>query len=245
MPDKPGRDTIYTGRRPDVVDFAFDSQVAGVFNDMIRRSVPGYETLISLIGVAAETYARAGTRCYDLGCSLGAVSLVMDQRLGDRDCRIVAVDNAEPMVRRARENLARLASSRVIDLVCADVRDVRIVEASVVVLNYTLQFLPPEQRAGLIAGIAEGLVPGGVLILSEKIRFDDGELQEELTELHHAFKRANGYSDLEVSRKRTALENVLVPDSIEAHRRRLLDCGFRRADLWFQCMNFVSFLAVK
>ena len=120
-------------------------------------------------------------------------------------------------------------------------RDVTLEEASVVVLNYTLQFIPVGERDSMIRRIAEGMLPGGVLILSEKLAMPD----DLFTGLHHAFKQANGYSELEVSQKRTALENILVPESAQAHLERLKAAGFARAEQWFQCLNFGAFLALK
>jgi tRNA (cmo5U34)-methyltransferase len=112
-----------------------------------------------------------------------------------------------------------------------------------VVLNFTLQFLPPGDRLPLLARIRDGLRAGGILILSEKIAGRDAAADGLLTEMHHAFKRANGYSELEISRKRSALEKVLVPETLDTHRQRLAAAGFARADLWFQCFNFVSLVA--
>jgi tRNA (cmo5U34)-methyltransferase len=132
-----------------------------------------------------------------------------------------------------------------VEVRCEDIRNVEIADASVVVLNFTLQFIPPEGRLDLLQRIYTGMRPGGVLILSEKVRFEDGHLDELLSDIHHDFKRAHGYSDLEISQKRTALENVLVPEAIPTHRDRLTEAGFASVDVWFQCFNFMSMLAVK
>jgi tRNA (cmo5U34)-methyltransferase len=132
-----------------------------------------------------------------------------------------------------------------VEVVCADVLDVPIENASFAMLNFTLQFIEPARRLPLLRNIHRGLLAGGALVLSEKISFADEPQQEMFTELHHAFKRANGYSDLEISQKRTALENVLIPETLEAHRARLLEAGFSRVEVWFQCLNFASLVAVK
>jgi tRNA (cmo5U34)-methyltransferase len=228
-----------------IVDFAFDEKVAGVFPDMIRRSVPGYETVIALLGLLAERYAQAGSRIYDFGSSLGAATLSMRRRIAHSDCRIIAVDNSTAMTERCREILSREPNAIAVDVVCADIRDVRVEQASLVVLNFTLQFIPPEQRQALLDHIYQGLLPGGVLVLSEKLAFDDEHEEAFQTDMHLAFKRANGYSDLEISQKRTALEQVLVPDSFETHQQRLQSAGFERIHRWFQCFNFASLIAVK
>ena len=97
----------------------------------------------------------------------------------------------------------------------------------------------------LLTKIYEGLNPNGVLVLSEKFRFEDTNVNNLLIDLHHQFKRANGYSELEVSQKRTALENVMRTDSIETHKSAVKNVGFSQVELWFQCFNFGSMIAVK
>jgi tRNA (cmo5U34)-methyltransferase len=150
------------------------------------------------------------------------------------------------MIERGRELLALDTLATVpVTMICADLLDVAIENASVVVLNFTLQFIPPTERQGLIQRIHGGLRPGGVLILSEKIAFGEPGRQQLHEELHHDFKRANGYSDLEISQKRSALEKVLIPETLDCHQARLKAAGFSSAELWFQCFNFASLVAIK
>lgn len=240
------RDTIYAAPLHEIVDFQFDEQVVDVFPDMIQRSVPGYALMIATIGVLAAKYAQANSHCYDLGCSLGAVSLSMRQHISRPDCEIIAVDNSEAMIERARELLAGdRAFTLPVNMVCADLQEVTIENASVVVLNLTLQFIPPAERFSLIKRIYTGLNPGGILVLSEKIAFEEPDRQAFQGDLHHEFKRAQGYSDMEISQKRTALENVMIPETMACHRQRLQEAGFEFVDVWFQCLNFISLVAIK
>lgn len=241
MKDSGQRDTLYAGADAPAGDFVFDATVAAVFPDMIRRSVPGYPAIIHMIQLLSQRYARAGSSLVDLGCSTGASTQALAAGAAGRGCRVIGVDNAPAMLEQARA----AAAGRFADIhwVCADLREFELEDASVVVLNFTLQFLPPAQRPHLLARIRAALRPGGVLILSEKVRGADEEADRLLVEMHHAFKIANGYSELEVSRKRAALERVLLPEDVETHRRRLSEAGFSRVDLWFQCFNFVSLIA--
>lgn len=239
-------DAIYAAPLQEMIDFQFDERVVAVFPDMIQRSVPGYGMIISNIGILAAKYAQAGSHCYDLGCSLGAATLAMRQRINRPECDIIAVDNSPAMIERARELLARdLAPTVAVTMICADLQEVSIENASVVVLNFTLQFIPPAGRLALIRRIHAGLRPGGILILSEKIAFGDPQRQQFHEELHHDFKRANGYSDLEISQKRSALEKVMIPETLACHYERLQAAGFSASDLWFQCFNFASLVAIK
>ncbi len=238
------QDKIFA-RSQKVVDFAFDEAVADVFSDMIRRSVPGYETVISLLGVLASQYAQKQTRVYDLGCSLGAATLSMHRQTRTLDLEHICVDNSESMIKRCRSRLQRHMPEANLQLICENIENTEISNASIVVVNFTLQFLPPESRLALLNNIYQGLLPGGVLILSEKLVFEDAEENQRQIEWHHAFKSANGYSDLEISQKRAAIENVMIPDTLQQHQQRLAKAGFEKTYQWFQSFNFASLIAIK
>lgn len=244
VPEEQQTDRLFaTERKPE--DFRFDASVARVFPDMIRRSVPGYTTIIPMIEVITEQYAQPGTNCYDLGCSLGASTLAMRHGIADRDCTLTGVDNSSAMLERCQHYIALDDSPLPVALRCEDILTTELRNASVTTLNFTLQFVPPAQRNGLLARIADAMRPGGVLILSEKIRFDSPDEQSVQTRLHHEFKRANGYSDLEISQKRSAIEQVLIPETLDDHKQRLAKAGFNQVLVWYQCFNFVSMLAIK
>ena len=236
------RDRLFAEEAGTAEAFRFDERVAAVFPDMIRRSVPGYVTVLELIALIASRHAQPGSACYDLGCSLGAVSRVVRDAVAGRGCRIVAVDNSPAMLEAARAHCPEEGEPPV-RFVLADVREATVADASLVVLNYTLQFVPPADRLALLRRLHGGLRPGGVLVLSEKIAFADPDVDRAMQAAHEAFKHANGYSAIEISRKRAALERVLVPESLEAHRARLAAAGFRSSVVWFQCLNFASLLA--
>lgn len=235
------KDRIYATPQSAVTDFVFDDTVADVFPDMLRRSVPGYPAILNMIQLLAAEHAQADSRLYDLGCSLGAATLAMAEGLQVGGCHLIGVDNSPAMIERARQSV-RTRQAR-LEFVEADVRAVPLTDASMIVLNFTLQFLPPTDRLPLLSRARRGLRPGGILVLSEKVAGRDEPADRMLSDMHHAFKRANGYSQLEISQKRTALENVLIPETPLAHEQRLLEAGFARVDQWFQCFNFASFVA--
>lgn len=238
-------DNLFATPQRDVGRFSFNEAVARVFPDMISRSVPGYSTIVPFIGLLTERFAQPGTHCYDLGCSLGAATLAMRQALEGKQCRLIGIDNAEAMIERCHHYIELDNHTTPVDLKCDDIRNVEIERASVVTLNFTLQFLPREDRLKLLTRIRQGLNPGGALILSEKVHFNETAEQQRLESLHLDFKRANGYSEMEISQKRAALEEVLVSDSIGEHHERLQLAGFSEITTWFQCFNFVSILAVN
>jgi tRNA (cmo5U34)-methyltransferase len=242
--DSSKQDSIYrdTGGNPG--SFEFNDRVAAVFEDMIRRSVPGYGRTLAEIERLAARAVTPGSVCYDLGCSLGAATLAMGRGIACEDARIVAVDSSAAMIERCRQVLDEAELGVPVELRNEDLRDTPVREASLMVLNYTLQFVPGADRPGLLARLRGGMRDGGVLVLSEKIRFEDPVLDTLFIELHHDFKRSNAYSDLEISRKRAALEKVLVPDTAAIHLERLRGAGFRHAACWMQELNFASFVAV-
>jgi tRNA (cmo5U34)-methyltransferase len=236
------RDQVYRTPRAQIVDFAFDAAVAEVFPDMIRRSVPGYETVIPLTWLLAARAFRAAAgappRAYDLGCSLGATALALLRQL-DEPCELLAVDQSAAMIERA----GKLIDDARVTFVQADIRTLPLEPARVVTMNYVLQFLPPGDRLATLRAIRAVLPPDGMLLLSEKIRFDDPETQADYEAAHLDYKRGNGYSDLEISQKRSALENVMIIDTEAAHRERLQTAGFTRVRKWYQCLNWASFEA--
>lgn len=239
------KDTLFSTPIEKLGDFTFDERVAEVFPDMIQRSVPGYSNIITAIGMLAERFVTPHSKVYDLGCSRGAGILSIRRNLKCEGVKIIGVDNSPAMVERCRNHIQAYHSEVPVEILLEDIRKVEIQNASLVVLNFTLQFLPPQDRLALLTKIHQGLNPNGVLVLSEKFAFENKNINELLIDLHHTFKRANGYSELEVSQKRTALENVMRTDTIHTHKTRLQQAGFSQIELWFQCFNFGSMIAIK
>ncbi|MGA9575589.1 MAG: carboxy-S-adenosyl-L-methionine synthase CmoA [Lysobacterales bacterium] len=239
------QDNLFAKSRALTSGFRFDEQVVKVFPDMITRSVPGYELVVPMIGMLARRYAQPDSHIYDLGCSLGAASLAMSLAVRSAGTRIIAVDNSEAMVSRCRENVTEKGGTVPIDVRLQNMLETPVENASVVVLNFTLQFLDIDQRQSLIDRISAGMRAGGALILSEKICFEDEQEQTDQTAWHHEFKRAQGYSELEIAQKRNALEDVLRPETEASHLRRFQLAGLSRQHRWFQCFSFTSYIAFK
>lgn len=245
------KDNLYSLPREQVGQFTFDDHVADVFPDMIARSVPGYASILSVIEQLASRFVMPESNVYDLGCSLGASTMVIRNQ-APHSATIHAIDCSQAMITRLEDKLGSLnelesgdAAHCTVRPQLADIGDVSIQNASMVVLNFTLQFIPASDRTSLLKRVFDGLRPGGALCLSEKVCFDDQGQQQLLTELHLDFKRAHGYSELEIAQKRTSLENTLIPETLQEHVGRLHEVGFQTAAPWFQCFNFASILAVK
>ena len=236
------RDEIYKNKI-DISKFTFDRKVVDVFDDMVLRSVPGYKQMIELIGLAGRNYPVINSNVYDLGCSTGAVTLSITSNLKSESIKIFSIDNSQEMLNQCSKNL--LSAKANIQYICDDIENIQFENASLIVLNLTLQFIKPKNRSKLDKKIYDSLVSGGALIISEKIIHKNEEINKSLISLHESFKRENGYSETEIAQKRKAIEDVLIPEPIEQHLKRLSDAGFKKPLVQMQCINFASFLAVK
>ncbi len=239
------RDNIFLSNPRGVGGFSFDKEVVEVFDDMIHRSIPGYHEVVGMTKVFAEQYGQPNTNLYDLGASLGTGALAMAQGAPPEGTHIIAIDNSQPMVDACRAHVERARQQIPISVIHGDILETPIENTSLVAINFTLQFLPPQSRTPLLQRIYQGLVPGGACILSEKIRFKDPQEQAFQEQAYYSFKELNGYSKTEISRKRRALEDVLIPDTLEEHLERLSQAGFSKTYLWWKSLSFISIVAEK
>ncbi len=228
--------------------FCFNEAVAAVFPDMISRSVPGYTFCLEMIQDTAQYLVQPNSNIYDLGCSLGTITLAI--RAGvlaakTHDVKMYAIDSSPAMLDRARSHIAAFQPKIPICFLCEDVNETKIEKASLVVLAYTLQFVLPEHRDHLINKIYQGLNEGGGLIIIEKIHDKNNTMQNIITELHHEFKRRNGYSELEISQKRQALENVLITETEDDHVQRFSKAGFKNISIIVKNYSFTAWLVIK
>ncbi len=241
------RDRLFT-KRGRVSPFVFDHAVVRVFDDMVARSVPFYDELQRMTAELAAAYYRPGTHVYDLGCSTGTTLVSLMRAIRDPRARFVGLDRSDAMLAKARAKAARHGRRRRVTLVLGDLDEpegVTLGRASVVTMNWTLQFVQPVHRQALLARIHDALVPGGALILSEKVLPEGRDLDPLYTRLYYDMKRRHGYSAREIAQKRVALENVLVPCTLAQNEALLRKAGFETVDSVFRWYNWAMFLAVK
>jgi len=239
------KDRIYASKQDSVDDFVFDEAVADVFADMIQRSVPGYTALNQLLPIVAKQFIQANSNVYDLGCSLGEASISIANTIQLENVKIVAVDSSMAMVRQLQHHLVNKGLEDTIQSVHEDVTKIDISNGSFAILNYTLQFIERSKRDALLSKICSGLNSHGALLLSEKITYQDDNEDALMQKLHESFKRKNDYSEMEISQKREALENVLIRDTHEQHVERMRRAGFSKVSILSKYLNFVSYLAIK
>lgn len=239
------KDKIFSKEDKNIDQFKFNEAVADVFENMLNRSIPSYLLTIETIESLTKQYIQPNSNCYDLGCSLGEASLAIEKGINVDGCTIFAIDNSEPMINKCKEDKRNKITRTPIEFINDDILNIEINNASIVVMNYTLQFLEKNQRQLIINKIYNGLKDGGLFLLSEKITNRNKIIRENLIKLHHDFKYINSYSQLEIEQKKKALENVLICDDKETHDLRFKKAGFENFDLWMQHFNFVSYIAIK
>lgn len=226
-------------------DFRFDEQVAGVFDDMVDRSVPFYQEIQRMVGELAADYAVPGSHLCDLGCATGTTMALMDAVVSP-DVTFTGIDNSPEMLEKCRIKFEQRQSARTPRLLCQDLKEMQLPEnISVVSMVLTLMFVRPVHRRAVLSSIYESLNPGGALILVEKVVCDSPDLNRRYIKYYYDMKRRHGYSELEISQKREALENVLIPYTESENRQMLADAGFSRSEVFFRWYNFCGMVAVK
>ncbi len=229
------------------VDFTFNAKVAGVFDDMVSRSVPFYNEVQRMqVEFAAELLPDEPCLVYDLGCSTGTtIDLLASHPSCPRSAHFVGVDNSTDMLAKAREKLAPLGDAGRVELISGDLAQLDLKPCSLVIMNWTLQFVRPIYRQSLVQRVCDAIRPGGALFLSEKTLVSDSQLNRLYIDFYLRYKRRQGYTDDELSRKREALENVLVPYRHDENVALLRQCGFETVDTYFRWFNFECLVAKK
>lgn len=239
------KDQVFKDEIKKVSDFKFSSKVAGVFDDMVSWSVPFYGEIQRMVAELAADFIQEGSDVYDLGCSTGTTMIGMNEFVPD-NIRFIGVDDSQDMLNKCDSKLKEAGFKRSYELRIADLNEgVEINNASVVVLCLTLQFVRPISRQKLLNTIFNGLQPGGVLILVEKILTEESGFNRDFIKYYYNYKRRNHYSELEISQKREALENVLIPYKLSENYRMLQEAGFAHCETFFKWYNFSGLIAVK
>ena len=238
------RDTLF-GKKASAEKFEFNERVADVFDDMLDRSVPFYKQVIEMMAEILNRSLRVGDTVYDLGCSTGTTLIALAGKLEPENLRFVGFDNSKAMLDKALRKAEMFSMADRIDFLETDITRAELSGAGGIMLNYTLQFIDPSIRARFLKTVYNGLRSDGVLILSEKVVCHDKHIDQQFLDSYHQFKRRKGYSELEIANKREALENVLIPLTIQENCDLLMQAGFSRVEPFFQWFNFVSILACK
>lgn len=242
---KTSKDEVFREEITKVSDFKFGKNVVSVFDDMVNRSVPFYGEMQRMIAELAADHAQEGTNVYDLGCSTGTTMIGMNTSVPET-IRFIGIDESVQMLEKCDKKLKEAGFKRPYDLVHANLHEkFKIENSSVVVLCLTLQFVRPICREKVLKTIADGLVPGGVLILVEKILAEESLFNRNFIKYYYDMKRRNHYSEMEIAQKREALENVLIPYKLSEDILMLREAGFNHCEIFFKWYNFSGVIAIK
>lgn len=245
MSEAVNSDQVFKEKLENLSDFEFNTKVAGVFDDMVSRSVPFYDELQRMTSELAGNHAQPGSNVYDLGCSTGTTMLLMDKTIQE-GIDFIGIDDSEEMILKCREKLDNFKLNRNVELQVADLtKAVPVQNASVVTMVLVLQFIRPINRLHIVKKICDGMVKNGVFILIEKVLTEEKSFNREYIDYYYDFKRRNNYSELEISQKREALENVLIPYKTSENINMLHEAGFHEAEVFFRWYNFTGIIAKK
>ncbi|PPK58535.1 carboxy-S-adenosyl-L-methionine synthase CmoA [Malaciobacter marinus] len=222
--------------------FEFDEDVASVFDDMLNRSIPFYKQMQELTINFALNYLKEADTVYDLGCSTASTLIELGKQ-SNVDLNLVGIDNSSAMLSRASKKCKAFGID--IKLKNEDLLDTSYDNAKLVISNYTLQFIRPLQREKLIKKIYDSLEDDGIFIFSEKVISSNKVLNKQCIDTYYDFKKKQGYSEFEISQKREALENVLIPYTDDENKKMILDAGFSHCEVLFKWVNFATFIAIK
>ena len=223
--------------------FEFDESVASVFDDMLSRSVPFYKQVQDLVIDLINLNAKDGNKLIDLGCSTAKFLLELNSK-SKAKLELIGIDNSKPMLEQAQKKCIAYGADN-IKLDFADIKEYPLNNFDFIIANYTLQFIRPIKRPKIVEKIYKGLNDGGLFIFSEKVVFEDKKLDKQIIELYYNYKKEQGYSEYEITKKREALENVLIPFTIKENIQMCKDAGFKEVHTIFQWGNFVTFVGVK
>lgn len=240
------KDRVFQQKMDVIKQFQFDELVAEAFDDMVSRSVPFYDEIHRILLDVLNRFGRNNQLIYDLGCSTGTTIKMASEFLENMNVKtaFIGVDNSNAMLKKCEQKLSQ-SQVKNVELILGNIEDVEFETCDFVIMNYTLQFLPVSEREKVLKNIYQALKPGGVLFLSEKIRTDNPTFDELYVDLYYDFKRRNGYSELEISQKREALENVLIPLTPKQQLDQLMSAGFDKSEMLFRWYNFCCYLGVK
>lgn len=226
-------------------DFQFTKEVSECFDDMAQRSIPFYRQVIAMNAQLATLYYKPQTVMYDLGFSTANLPLALSQYFGEQEFAYIGLDTSHEMVKIAQKKIEQLPLQHQCRLLTEDITTHEYKLASVIFANYTFQFLRPMERLPMMRKLFASLTDGGIFLMSEKVLENDGDISRQFIELYYRYKKENGYSDLQISQKREALENVLVPYRLEENIELMKQAGFDKVEVFFKWFNFASFVAVK
>jgi len=227
--------------KPIEKQFEFDEEVASVFDDMLNRSVPFYKENLNLQIDILKHFLNDGDRVIDLGSSTGTFLIELSKK--KKNLQLIGIDNSEAMIKRSKHKAKAFGAT--VEFVNGDFLEYDLGGAKAIIANYTIQFIRPLKREKLIKKIYDSLIDEGVFLMSEKLITENKKLNKIMIDIYYDYKKKMGYSEFEIAQKREALENVLIPYTMQENIEMLKNAGFKDVEVIFRWNNFATFIAFK
>jgi tRNA (cmo5U34)-methyltransferase len=234
------KDKIFS--KPIEKQFEFDEEVASVFDDMLNRSVPFYKENLNLQIDILKEFLNDNDKIIDLGSSTGTFLIELAKK-SNKNLNLIGIDNSKAMIKRAKSKAKAFGVD--IKFIESDFLEYNFSNANVITANYTIQFIRPLKREKLIKKIYNSLNNNGIFLMSEKLITSHKKLNKVMIDKYYEFKKKMGYSEYEIAQKREALENVLIPYTMEENIEMLKEAGFKEVEILFRWNNFATFIAFK
>lgn len=221
-------------------NWTFKGEIAKDFDKHVRASVPLYDTIQNLILGISYFFIRENSKVVDLGHSTGETILNLKRNI-NKPFKIIGIDSSQKMIIEAKNKLSGIND---VELINADIIDLKLPKADLVISNLTMQFISIKNRKKVINNIYNSLNEGGAFIMVEKVILPRGDYQNIYTQLYSDFKERQGFNDKEIRDKDKSLRSVLVPLESNENKKILNSAGFK-VEEFFRYLNFVGYLAIK
>ena len=233
------KDNIFN--KPIKKQFEFDEEVADVFDDMLLRSVPFYKENLNLQIDILKNFLQPNDKIIDLGSSTGTFLIELSKKIDNLN--LIGLDSSDAMIKKSIQKAKAFNSNA--KFIKADFLDYDLSNSKAIIANYTIQFIRPLKREKLIQKIYNSLNNEGIFLMSEKLITENKKLNKIMIDIYYEYKKQKGYSEYEIAAKREALENVLIPYSMQENIEMLKNAGFNDIDVIFRWNNFATFIAFK
>jgi tRNA (cmo5U34)-methyltransferase len=232
-----------TGYAPD--KWEFDEEVSRVFDDMLARSIPQYETMREAVTLVASAFLSRYPRVVDIGCSRGEALDSIRALVPPADGQFTGLEISEPMIAAAMERFSVDGRVKILEHDLRKTLPLHEGTTDVVLSVLTMMFVPVNYRMRLLRDVYRALRRGGALVLVEKVMGEGPDSDDLFTANYHRKKADSGYTPDEIQRKRLSLEGVLVPMTPSWNEHMLRRTGFRDVDCFWRWMNFAGWVAIK
>ena len=191
--------------------WVFDEKVSLIFEDHIRKSIPCYDSIQTLIGLISQEFLTEDALIYDLGTATGEVIVNIERYNGNKNLRYIGIDNSAAMLEKAKIKCAGIRNASFIH---NDITEVQYRQANLFVSAFTFQFISVEKRLTLLKKIKSSLRESGYFIFCEKICCEKFWNTDVFQRLYEKWK-LKYFTEEEIKAKTESLTEIMTPISKE------------------------------